>query len=41
VIPLARRGQAAVIRMLTPEERHGLYTGLRKLHEICTTAAKE
>jgi len=41
VIPLARRGQATVIRMLTPEERHGLYVGLRKLHEICTGTAKK
>ncbi|AZG15837.1 MarR family winged helix-turn-helix transcriptional regulator [Cupriavidus pauculus] len=40
VIPLARRGQASVIRLLTPEERHGLYTGLRKLHGICTGAGK-
>jgi DNA-binding MarR family transcriptional regulator len=40
VIPLARRGQATVIRMLTPEERHGLYAGLRKLHGICTGAEK-
>jgi DNA-binding MarR family transcriptional regulator len=40
VIPLARRGQASVIRMLTPEERHGLYAGLRKLHELCTGAEK-
>ncbi|SDP05402.1 DNA-binding transcriptional regulator, MarR family [Ralstonia sp. 25mfcol4.1] len=40
VIPLARRGQASVIRLLTPEERHGLYAGLRKLHGICTGAGK-
>ncbi|WP_441619391.1 MarR family winged helix-turn-helix transcriptional regulator [Cupriavidus sp. RAF12] len=40
VIPLAQRGQASVIRMLSPEERHGLYVGLRKLHGICTSAGK-
>ena len=40
VIPLARRGQASVIRMLTPEERQGLYLGLRKLHGICIGAGK-
>ena len=41
VIPLARRGQASVIRLLSPEERRGLYTGLRKLHGICTGSGKE
>ncbi|MWL91116.1 MULTISPECIES: MarR family winged helix-turn-helix transcriptional regulator [unclassified Cupriavidus] len=41
VIPLARRGQASVIRLLSPEERQGLYTGLRKLHGICTGSGKE
>lgn len=41
VIPLARRGQASVIRMLTPEERRGLYSGLRKLHGLCTTPNKQ
>lgn len=41
VIPLARRGQASVIRLLTPEERQGLYTGLRKLHGICTGAGRD
>jgi len=30
-----------VIRLLTPEERHGLYTGLRKLHGICTGAGRD
>lgn len=40
VMPLARRGQASVIRLLTPEERHGLYTGLRKLHGLCTGSGK-
>ncbi|HBO81837.1 MAG TPA: MarR family transcriptional regulator, partial [Cupriavidus sp.] len=41
VIQLARRGQASVIRMLTPEERRGLYSGLRKLHGLCTTPNKQ
>lgn len=41
VIPLARRGQASVIRLLTPEERQGLYSGLRKLHGICTGSGKD
>jgi len=31
VMPLARRGQAEVIRQLAPEERRALYLGLRKL----------
>ncbi|MFS8974022.1 MarR family transcriptional regulator [Cupriavidus necator] len=31
VMPLARRGQAQVIRQLSPEEREAVYQGLRKL----------
>jgi hypothetical protein len=30
-MPLARRGQAQVIRQLSPEEREAVYQGLRKL----------
>jgi DNA-binding MarR family transcriptional regulator len=31
VMPLARRGQAEVIRQLSPAEREAVYLGLRKL----------
>ena len=31
VMPLARRGQAEVIRQLSPQEREAVYQGLRKL----------
>lgn len=35
VIPLARRHQAAVLRLLDKDEREALYRALRKLHSAC------
>ena len=35
VIPIARQRQAAMIRVMTPEERRGMYHGLRKLIDQC------
>lgn len=35
VIPIARRNQAAALRVLTPEERRVMYGALHKLHDHC------
>lgn len=35
VIPTARQRQAAMIRLLTPEERDVTYRALKKLHQHC------
>ncbi len=35
VIPIARQRQAAMIRLLTPEEREVTYRALKKLHAHC------
>ncbi len=35
VIPVARQRQAAMIRVMTPEERRGMYHGLGKLIDQC------
>lgn len=35
VIPIARQRQAAMIRLLTPEERDVTYRALKKLHAHC------
>ncbi len=37
VIPIARQRQAAMIRLLTPEEREVTYRALQKLHQYCLT----
>jgi DNA-binding MarR family transcriptional regulator len=37
VIPTARQAQAAMIRLLTPEEREVTYRALKKLHAHCMT----
>ena len=37
VIPTARQRQAAMIRLLTPEEREVTYRALKKLHAHCMT----
>ena len=35
VIPIARQRQAALIRVMTPDERRSMYHGLRKLIDQC------
>lgn len=40
VMPLARKGQAEVIRLLEPEERRAMYQALRKLHGLCVTPGR-
>jgi DNA-binding MarR family transcriptional regulator len=35
VIPIARRGQARLLHVLSPEERKTMFTCLRKLQEQC------
>lgn len=35
IMPLAQREQAAVLRLLEPEERRALYAGLKKLKDAC------
>ena len=37
VMPIARQRQAAMIRLLTPEERRVMYRSLRKLHRYCVS----
>jgi len=37
-IPIARRRQAAAIRVLTPDERDAMYRALLKLREYCRAA---
>ncbi|MGO4332294.1 MarR family winged helix-turn-helix transcriptional regulator [Cupriavidus sp. 2TAF22] len=37
VMPLARKSQAEVIRLLEPGERRAMYQALRKLHGLCVT----
>ncbi len=41
VMPLARKGQAEVIRLLEPEERRAMYQALRKLHGLCVTPGRK
>lgn len=41
VMPLARKGQAEVIRLLEPEERRAMYQALRKLHGLCVAPGRK
>lgn len=41
IIPIARQRQAAVLRVLSPEERRVLFTALGKLHQHCLNTASE
>jgi DNA-binding MarR family transcriptional regulator len=36
VIPIARKEQAAMIRLLTPEERRVMYGALKRIHHQCS-----
>ncbi|CAG9169032.1 MarR family winged helix-turn-helix transcriptional regulator [Cupriavidus respiraculi] len=41
IMPIARREQAAVLRLLEPAEREALYLALRKLHSRCVVGEDE
>lgn len=41
IIPIARRRQAAIIRQLSLGERRAVYGALRRLRELCGTAAAQ
>ncbi|MEJ7686469.1 MAG: MarR family transcriptional regulator [Variovorax sp.] len=38
VIPVARKEQAAMIRLMTPEERRVMYGALKRIHRQCLAA---
>jgi len=40
IIPIARQRQAAVLRVLSPEERRVLFTALGKLHQHCVNTTQ-